>query len=100
MATNPQGYYVITPLYREDGSLVFVNRGWVPKSMEACKWSRPEGHVNVVAVLIGGETKQKFSPDNSEVIKAQQLLWLEVPALLAASIYLHQMFQQVVTCVP
>jgi cytochrome oxidase assembly protein ShyY1 len=39
LATNPQGYFVITPLQRDDGTLVFMNRGWV--SVGQASWLRP-----------------------------------------------------------
>ena len=86
MATNPQGFFVITPLIRGDNTIVFVNRGWVPnKATSARNWDRPSGSVEIVALLIEGEKKQRFSPSNSEVIKEQKLLWLELPALVDAA---------------
>lgn len=50
MATSPQGFFILTPLSREDGSVVIVNRGWVPRGAEG--WSRPEGVVEVTAVMM------------------------------------------------
>lgn len=32
MAPSPMGDFVHTPLKRGDGSVVLVNRGWVPRS--------------------------------------------------------------------
>lgn len=32
MAPSPMGNFVHTPLKRKDGSVVIVNRGWVPRT--------------------------------------------------------------------
>jgi cytochrome oxidase assembly protein ShyY1 len=79
LSSGPQGYHVLTPLELEEGSsdrkIVWINRGWVPKTMvpggdqpyrrqgpvEAAriqhtlattqpKWTRPTGTVQVTAV--------------------------------------------------
>ena len=50
MATNPQGFYVITPFVREiDNNIMYVNRGWIPKN--AIAWSRPEGSMDIAGVV-------------------------------------------------
>lgn len=73
MATSPQGFFVLTPLKREDGSIVIVNRGWVPRGAES--WNRPEGVVEVAAVLMPPEEKKQFSPEND--VESMKLFWLE-----------------------
>lgn len=83
LATNPQGYYVVTPLKRMDGTVVFINRGWV--AMNEKTWSRPNGVVKVHAIVAEGEKKATFSPVNSP--KTRKLLWLEPAALLEATGY-------------
>lgn len=56
MSSNPQGYLVITPLLRPNGSTVLINRGWIPRqfapsSAQAAKnWEHPVGEVQVVGV--------------------------------------------------
>ncbi len=53
MSSSPQGYYVITPFFREnDMGIVLVNRGWVPRQFvkQNAKWTRPSGVVNVIGV--------------------------------------------------
>lgn len=62
MASNPQGYYVITPFTREDGTLIFVNRGWIPRMQQ--QWYRPKGTVKLEAVVVDCEQGGMFAPDN------------------------------------
>lgn len=83
LATNPQGYYVVTPLKRIDGTVVFINRGWV--AMNEKSWHRPSGVVQVHAIVGSGEKPSTFSPVNSP--KTRKLLWLEPAALLEATGY-------------
>ena len=77
LAINPQGYYVVTPLVRSDGTVVFVNRGWVEKSRT--EWFRPQGIVSVTTVVSTGEKPSTFSPKNDPTKK--RLFWLEEEAL-------------------
>ena len=61
------GAHVATPLVRDDGPDVLVNRGFVPRSrME--KNDRPEslieGKVSVSGILRVSETPNLFTPDN------------------------------------
>ena len=81
LAINPQGYYVLTPLVRSDGTVVFVNRGWVAKS--ETNWVRPTGQVTLFAIVSRGETPGTFSPPNVPATK--RLFWLELEALRTAA---------------
>jgi surfeit locus 1 family protein len=83
LATNPQGYYIITPLKREDGTVVFINRGWV--SDKAKDWDRPKGVVEVMAVVGAAEKSGYFTPENNP--SSGRLLWLEPSALVKAAKY-------------
>jgi cytochrome oxidase assembly protein ShyY1 len=65
MATNPTGFFVITPLYLNNGyydhddsltvhshnhrTRVFVNRGWKPQNCQ--EWSRPQGTQRTVGIV-------------------------------------------------
>ncbi|CAM9310681.1 unnamed protein product [Choristocarpus tenellus] len=80
MATNPMGYFLFTPLTREDGSMVVINRGWVPQSGK--EWSRPTGKVSLTGVIKHGEKRGMFSPPNNPTSK--RLLWVEMEALSEA----------------
>ena len=77
LAINPQGYYVITPLIRNDGTIVFINRGWV--AINEKNWHRPRGLVTVSTVISKGEKRNTFSPENNPTTK--RLFWLEEDAL-------------------
>ena len=77
LAINPQGHYVITPLIRNDGTIVFINRGWV--ATKETNWYRPRGLVTVSTVVSKGEKRNTFSPDNNPTTK--RLFWLEEDAL-------------------
>jgi len=78
MASNPQGYYIVTPLLLDDGNIVFVNRGWVPKNMKT--WERPTGKVSLEALVSDTEPGSSFSPPND--MKNRKFIWLEKSALL------------------
>ncbi|KAJ2597101.1 diphthine synthase [Coemansia sp. RSA 1721] len=64
--TEP-GFLVITPLVREDGSRVLVNRGWIKRELKDPK-DRPESQntdpVTVVAFVRKPPTKNSFVPDS------------------------------------
>ncbi|CAI7668767.1 unnamed protein product [Penicillium bialowiezense] len=67
MNEGEDGYTVVTPLEREEGSTVLVNRGWISKKMADQK-DRPLGVTNE-EVLIEGLLrepwkKNMFTPDN------------------------------------
>lgn len=73
MRDGEQGYMVITPLERGDGSTVLVNRGWISKDMadqgkrrraRGARLSLPEGEVVVEGMLRKPWKKNMFTPDN------------------------------------
>lgn len=87
MATNPQGYYVITPLMLKcgDGATIFVNRGWVMRDAQnntAVSFSRPNW-ASVTGVVQKPEEQNLFSPENSPA--SGKLLWLSSRDLVLAS---------------
>lgn len=81
LATNPQGFYVITPLKRSDGTVVFVNRGWVARTHTG--WDRPNSEITIHGIPMGEEKGGAFVPEND--IKGKKLLWLEVKSLFEAA---------------
>eukprot|EP00903_Cladosiphon_okamuranus_P012389 g11611.t1 len=82
IAPSPMGDFVHTPLKRRDGSVVLVNRGWVPRS-SGTSWSRPEGEITMVGVLKAAEKRSTFSPENKP--ETRQLIWAEKESLLQAA---------------
>ncbi len=61
------GYHVVTPLERNDGSHVLVDRGWVPlerKAPETRPLGQLQGQVTVEGVIRTGGRKGRFVPDN------------------------------------
>lgn len=53
------GYHVLTPLVREDGTAVLVNRGWIPAGEDLTKFPEvpapPSGEVTVTGRLMADE---------------------------------------------
>ncbi len=76
------GYNIITPIQRDDGSVVLVDRGWVPFSKKE-KSKRPESitgeRVSIVGILQKGEKKGLFTPENN--IKENLWFWLDIPSI-------------------
>ncbi|MBT9289426.1 SURF1 family protein [Prosthecodimorpha staleyi] len=62
-----QGYFVVTPLLRDDGSVIIVNRGFVPLDRKAPA-SRPgsqiDGETTVEGLLRRPEGSNLFTPAN------------------------------------
>ena len=79
MSPGPSGFHVLTPLELSSTSdsssprkLVWVNRGWVPKTMvqdgrgnsssvAASTWTRPTGHVQITAIRSSPESMYESS---------------------------------------
>ncbi|RKP36436.1 SURF1 family-domain-containing protein, partial [Dimargaris cristalligena] len=61
------GFMVVTPLVREDGSKVLVKRGWIPKT-KADPATRPESRRTDLYTIFGlvrqGEAENAFTPRN------------------------------------
>lgn len=61
-----QGYYVLTPLVREDGGVVLINRGFVPTELKAQSDRRDgliEGATTVTGILRASEPRGLFVPE-------------------------------------
>ena len=60
-----QGYYVVTPLVRDDGGTVLVNRGFVPTELKAQSDRTSgliEGETSVTGILRASEPRGLFVP--------------------------------------
>jgi len=67
------GFEVITPLAREDGSVVLVNRGWAPAAWPGDA-EAPLGPVTLAGVLRTDKPKGGFTPENVP----EEGLWFHV----------------------
>jgi surfeit locus 1 family protein len=85
-AEAKQGYQIVTPMVRADGSTVLVNRGWVPLEARDGK-DRPEslvtGTVTVTGMARPGWPQGYFVPDNSPATNTW--FWGDLPAMAKAA---------------
>ena len=59
------GVHVITPLVRENGSTILVDRGFVSKDkLELLAQNQPEGEVEVLGMIRTSQPRNRFTPDN------------------------------------
>tara|TARA_A100001015_G_scaffold302619_1_gene391054 strand:+ start:180 stop:1358 length:1179 start_codon:yes stop_codon:yes gene_type:complete len=56
MATNPQGYFIITPFKLSHGCTVFVNRGWVKRGAQDTI-DRPKGIITLENIIVSSTEK-------------------------------------------
>lgn len=76
------GYDVLTPLKREDGSLLLVDRGWIPieaRNSDAFNASRIKGSVTVEGIVMKGEKNATFTPENNP--EKNLWFWIDIPAI-------------------
>ncbi|RDH31395.1 SURF1 family-domain-containing protein [Aspergillus welwitschiae] len=72
MREGQDGFFVVTPLEREGGSTVLVNRGWISRKMKEKRdrlrqgegRALPDGEVVVEGLLREPWKKNMFTPDN------------------------------------
>jgi surfeit locus 1 family protein len=83
MASSPMGYYCLTPLERSNnGGVVIVNRGWVPRSYieQNEPWYRPKGNVKLVGISSSTEQPRFMSPPHDPK-QPKKLLWFDREAI-------------------
>ncbi|MCB0978615.1 MAG: SURF1 family protein [Acidimicrobiales bacterium] len=60
------GSWVVAPLRLDDGTVVAVNRGWIPNSGQfdsvPASYAAPKGEVTVVGIVRKPETRGRFGP--------------------------------------
>jgi surfeit locus 1 family protein len=81
--SNP-GYHVITPFERTDGSVVLVNRGWIPldrRDPASRAEGQIEGMVRIEGLLNTSVEPGWMTPDN--VPDENFWYWLDMPSLSA-----------------
>jgi surfeit locus 1 family protein len=57
-----QGYLVLTPLRRADGSIVLIDRGFVPEANKAAADDIGDGETSVVGLMRASEARNWFTP--------------------------------------
>jgi len=66
------GFHVVTPLIRENGSTILVDRGFISREFASSIDSNPyEGEVEVLGMLRTSQPRNRFTPDN----KPSEGLW-------------------------
>jgi len=72
MAAGPIGYEIVSVFKAADGTECLVNRGWIPRHLEAEPTTKKD---TVLVVAADGEKQGPFSPVNTK----KETLWLELP---------------------
>jgi len=72
------GVHMVTPLVREDGAAVLVDRGWVPLTEDGriAPYDTPEGTVTVRGILRPPSEPNPFTPDNQPAENAWY--WIDI----------------------
>ncbi|ABY31643.1 SURF1 family protein [Methylorubrum extorquens] len=80
-----QGFYVITPLKRDDGTTILINRGFVPTELKR-PGDRAAGQVSGAATVTGmlraSETRTLFVPESDP--KREAWFTRDIPGISAA----------------
>jgi len=74
------GYHIVVPLIRSDGSTVLVDRGFVSKEMaDQVKKHIEDGEVEVLGMLRTTHIRNSFTPDNHP--EKGEWYWADIPAM-------------------
>ena len=74
------GFHLITPLVRTDGSTVLVDRGFIPETVAVRrKYSTPEGEVEIHGMLRESQARNSFTPDNNA--EKGEWYWADIAAM-------------------
>jgi surfeit locus 1 family protein len=74
-----QGYHVVTPLVRSDGSTVLVNRGFVTKDAIEKGMPQETGEVEIFGMIRTSQARNTFTPDNHP--DKGQWYWTDITAM-------------------
>jgi surfeit locus 1 family protein len=81
------GWHIVVPLQLADGSIVFVNRGFVPDELKDAakrKEGQPAGEVEIVGLARKPEIPGAFTPANDATKNVWY--WRDLPAMAAAAL--------------
>jgi len=74
------GFHLITPLVRPNGSTILVDRGFISEHAAAKKrYPTPDGDVEVYGMLRESQARNNFTPDNKPV--TGEWYWADVTAM-------------------
>ena len=74
------GYHLIEPLIRQDGSTILVDRGFVTKDHAGIvRELKDTGEVEVLGMLRTGHVRNKFTPDNHP--EKGEWYWIDIDAI-------------------
>ncbi|EKM61343.1 uncharacterized protein PHACADRAFT_190505 [Phanerochaete carnosa HHB-10118-sp] len=74
------GYHLVEPLVRTDGTTVIVNRGFISKAQAEKKaYLRDDGEVKVLGMLRTGHKRNYFTPDNHP--EEGKWYWADIDAM-------------------
>ena len=74
------GFHLITPLVRPNGSTVLVDRGFISEhNATKKKYSTPDGSVEVYGMLRESQARNNFTPDNNPA--KGEWYWADVTAM-------------------
>ena len=74
------GVHLVTPLLRENGTTVLVNRGFVPNEfVQNMSFSKEDGEVELTGMLRTSPPRNTFTPDN--VPEERKWYWTDVDAM-------------------
>lgn len=72
------GYFVLTPLIRDDGTALLVNRGWIPAGNDLTKFPdvppAPSGHVTVTGRMMVDETTEASGIRDKQGMPPRQVM--------------------------
>lgn len=75
---NSIGYFVVTPLIRQDGTAVLVNRGWIAAKGDLTKFPEvpepPHGHVTVRGRIMADETSAASGIKDKKGLPPRQVM--------------------------
>lgn len=83
--SSQAGYQILTPLKKSDGSFVLIDRGWVPEELKDASrrvFSLPDGIVTIEGVILPGEKRGAFTPDND--FEQKIWYWIHIPEIADA----------------
>jgi len=74
------GYHLVVPLVRDNGSTVLVDRGFVSKELaDSCKTHLESGEVEILGMLRTSHVRNNFTPDNHP--ERNEWFWADVDAM-------------------